>query len=88
MRTGTVWKYHAAGQAFSLNLSKSAEFLFTCEQDNIGYMWFAVDPGAPTEQRYFKCITSSGVVPMFGKYRGSFMVDRGAYMFHIFEVMR
>jgi hypothetical protein len=90
-----VWKYRIPGvlPSFSLDIPKGAAYLCTREQDNRGHMWWAVDPSEPVETHHFlTAATGEDLPPHDDKvkkvrtfYRGSFMMDKGAHVFHVFE---
>jgi hypothetical protein len=91
--TNRVWKYPIpmVGRTFTLTMPKGASWLFTREQDGDGCMWFAVDDAQGDERRtFFRKGTGDELAPPNNNgartyYRGSFFVDGGALVWHIFE---
>ena len=88
----TIWKYETPilGK-FTLNIPKGAEIL-TIQIDkktNSPVIWAIVDDEAPLEERYFelygtghKMHTDIGIER---KYIGTYQLDNGAFVGHIFE---
>ena len=94
----TVWKYqlkmgsspmiYAWEPIYTLYMPYSAEFLSARTQSGVPCMWFLVHPGRDQEKREFviagtgKKITQTGL-----KFLGTFFLDEGHFVGHIFEVI-
>lgn len=92
--SNVVWKYEIPETEvkFTLDIPEGADFLHVREQNNVGCMWFAVDPAAKTVKRNFYCMGTGGPIPPHydGKglktyYRGTIILDGGATVQHVFE---
>lgn len=88
----TVWKYQLAAYlaTYDLHIPENAEFLFVREQHRVPTMWFLVDSEARQEERRF-IIAGTGekiddrIFP-WHRYLGSFFLDGGNFVGHVFEV--
>lgn len=83
----TIWKFAIPVEPrFSLSLPEGAQPLFVGVQDNaeLLWMWVRLDPQAPPEQRNF-ALYGTGHPLNPGVYIGSFMLEGGALVFHLFE---
>lgn len=84
----TIWKYEIPMQdLFSIDVQKGAEILSLQTQRGAPNLWMLVDDAVGREKRTF-CLYGTGrpVNHIDGKYVGSFQLDYGALMFHLFEV--
>jgi hypothetical protein len=91
----TVWKYDAAppakdfGVEFQHEMPVGAKILFVAIQFDVPKMWVEVDPEQlSTETRHFKLVgTGRNAIAERDYHRGSFMVEPGAFVFHVYEVL-
>jgi hypothetical protein len=72
---------------FSISLPRGSEILSLQVQRGIPNIWVLLDNGMESEKRTF-CLYGTGhpVNHIDGKYIGTFQVEYGALMFHLFEV--
>lgn len=81
----TIWKFILpAEDRFSLSLPQGAQPLFVGVQARVGCLWVRLDPAAAPEQRNF-ALYGTGHPLDPGIYIGSFMINGGALVFHLFE---
>lgn len=81
----TIWKWTLSPDC-TIEMPKGAKILAIQEQCNKPQMWALVDPEAEKESRHFLTIGTGHRINMdLGEYHGTFQVDGGALVFHVFE---
>ena len=85
-----VFKYELrVASRSSINMPKGAEILTAQVQFDTPCIWALVNPDTPTEERFFRVFgTGHQIQYDMGiefKYIGTFQVDGGSYVFHVFE---
>lgn len=90
--TSAIWKFEPlASEAFSLRMPRGAEILTVQVQHGKPQIWAKVDPTAPVESRRFALFGTGHRIPDEResehalRYVGTFQVDGGALVFHLFE---
>lgn len=86
-----IWKYEInKGSYFELELPKDAEILTVQAQNNFPMMWALVNQEADKEVRKFATIGTGHEIPdsinkVLKKYIGTYQIEDGFYVFHVFE---
>jgi hypothetical protein len=88
----TVWKYEIPiADEFTLDLPDNAELLTVQVQPMQGVMvWALVNPEAPKRRRTFHLAGTGHPMeykPHDLRFIGSFQLDGGALVFHLFELV-
>lgn len=92
----TIWKFPVAPKQKSISMPKGAEVLSVQEQHGMPCIWALVDPSNKTEERHFEIFGTGHDIPMNGerksyqnpvkrKYIGTFQLQGGSLVFHLFE---
>lgn len=85
----TIWKYNVGvSDMFSIMMPKGAQILAVQAQRGIPQLWALVDPDQETELRYFVLFGTGHPITNADKlqYIGTFQVEQGTLVFHLFEV--
>lgn len=83
----TIWKYTLEPRC-QLQMPTGAEVLTMREQGEKICLWALVDPSAEKEPRQFYSFgTGHDIDDLPMKYVGSSYLERGALVFHAFEVI-
>lgn len=91
----TVWKYQLdlfAAASIRLDIpvgrfGRSAQVLHVDTQHDNAFIWVLVDPTAATEVRAFRVYGTGHPVPLSpGEHVGTFMINGGEFVGHLFEV--
>ncbi len=81
----TIYKYTLTPQC-SFDIPKGSTILHVGEQHGDAQMWVMVDTDNKTERRSFRSYGTGHVMPDNpGKYIGTFLIEGGGLVFHIFE---
>lgn len=85
-----IWKFPVAvTDSFSLSMPRGAQILSVQTQRGLPQMWALVDPQVPPEQGHFRTMGTGHNYPAelfeFCRYLGTFQIDRGYLVWHIFE---
>ncbi len=72
------------GISFSLELPKGAEISTVWEQCGKPQIWFVADTENPKETRNFRLILTGHPI----KYIGSFELEKGSFLGHLFEIKK
>lgn len=90
MRLTRVFKYELpVGDEVSIDMPRGAEILHVDVQNHRPYLWARVDASAPPEARHFRFAgTGHTLDDRVGKHVGSFLMEGGHLVFHIFELLR
>ncbi len=83
----TVWKYTLpVSGRIELNIPAGAKLLCVQMQFDRLCMWALVDPTAPISTRCFWIVgTGHELLSAPGAYVGTFQINGGALVFHVFE---
>ena len=85
-----VYKYSlVADDDVKIMMPKGARSLSVQVQRGSPCLWALVDGGAPLVERHFKIFGTGNSVPDFSPplpFVGTFQLDGGALVFHVFEV--
>lgn len=83
----TIWKYPAfTAQSWTQLMPAGAKVLSVQPQGNDVQMWAIVDAGKPDEARKFTVYGTGHPMPSDpGVFIGTFQLDGGALIFHLFE---
>jgi hypothetical protein len=87
----TIWKYPiTVTDRFTLNLPKGAQILSLQPQHDQVCLWALVDPDQPKEARLFRLFGTGHAVEEGDRlsFVGTFQVQGGSLVFHVFEYMR
>jgi len=84
----TVWKYEINLYRQSFSLPKDSKILTVQTQNNIPCIWVLVDTEQKEEERRYEIYgTGHRIDPTLNlEYIGTFQVDGGTLVFHLFEV--
>lgn len=84
----TIYKYPVGIDRFVIELPASAEFLSVQIQRDEPQMWFVVSPNETmTQSRIFVTRGTGHLIDGDpGKYLGTFQLDEGLLVFHLFEI--
>lgn len=83
----TIWKFEIYPGPVSVNIPVGGTFLSVQTQGDCPVMWFEIpDDKAPTEARHFVSFgTGFNMGDFKGKYLGTFQLNMGALIFHLYE---
>ncbi len=82
----TIWKYTLAiADDVELCMPEGARILTVAEQHGLPWLWAMVDPAAPKVARRLAIRGTGHPLGDVGDYIGTFMLERGALVFHVFE---
>ena len=82
----TIWKYDLRlVDVQNVRLPVAAKILAVQVQRGVPRLWALVDPGAPEENRRIAIRGTGHPIDMAGEYIGTFQVEGGALVFHVFE---
>ena len=88
MNTHSIWKYPVEVGEFALRMPKGAQVLDVQIQGREPVMWAIVDTAAEREVRRFRIYgTGHPYEVQRDKYIGTFQLDSGSLVFHLFEVL-
>jgi hypothetical protein len=81
-----IWKFPVtAADQFTLTLPVGARVLEVATQYEHPQMWVLVDPDAHMEERTFYVCGTGHAIAENLNYLGSFQLDAGAFVGHVFE---
>ena len=82
-----IWKFPALGPLFTAKMPIGSRVLSVQSQHGSPQMWALVDPEKSTELRQFAFYGTGHPMPDDpGKFVGTFQVDGGDLVFHLFDV--
>lgn len=81
--TSSIWKFPLAEE---IEMPKKAKVLTVQVQRDIPCIWAVVDPSADREVRRFVIVGTGHSMNRKGPYIGTFQLEGGALVFHVFEV--
>jgi len=82
-----IFKFPVLDQdRFQLEIPEGAEFLSLQTQSGTPQMWFKVDEHAAKQRRRFLVAGTGHYVVPSAHFLGTFQLDDGARVFHVFEV--
>lgn len=87
-----VHKYRVGlSDLFAVEMPRGAQILDVQVQRGTPQMWALVDPAAPIERRQFRLVGTGHHFKLFEdqqpKHVGTFQLDSGALVFHLFEIV-
>jgi hypothetical protein len=83
-----VWKYELQNMVFQLEIPKGGTILSLQMQKGIPCIWILVDIEAEKESRTFEVVgTGNPISHEEGQYVGTFQLQSGELVFHVFEVL-
>ena len=81
----TIWKFRITGDQ-TIEMPGGAKVLCVQEQKGDPYLWALVDSDTPTSKRAFSIFGTGHDVPSDpGSYIGTFQLNDGQFVFHVFE---
>lgn len=81
-----VWKFPLAVEdTQTIDIPKGAYLLHVAAQSDVPCLWALVNPEAATEQRTFTTVGTGHPVALNDAYVGSYQLDEGAFVGHLFE---
>jgi hypothetical protein len=81
-----IWKWTLT-QATTIDMPQGAQVLDVQVQHGEPQLWALVDPNAPKVKREFNVYGTGHDLPHNpGTYVGTFQMQGGAFVFHVFEV--
>jgi len=88
----TIWKFPInPHEIIELEMPYGAKILTVQTQRNEPQLWALVDPHKPPMKRWFRLYGTGHVVEDLvidkSEFIGSFQLDNGALVFHLFEVL-
>lgn len=86
----TIWKYRLPTRGtVAIDMPKGAELLSVHNQNDCIVLWAAVDDRKPTQPRTFDVRVTGSCYATFTnvKFIGTVLLDDGAYVAHVFEVI-
>lgn len=84
-----IWKFPLkVGSLQTINMPLNAQILHLASQSNQPNLWALVDENAGLECRNFATYGTGHPMPSldYGQYVGSYTLDNGEFVFHVFEV--
>jgi hypothetical protein len=82
----TIWKW-TLGESTVIEMPRDAKILTVQEQHGRPQLWALVDTDAPKVHRVFNIHRTGEPMPIEpGHYIGTFQLDNGACVFHVFEM--
>lgn len=84
----SIYKYQLPlGDTVTIEMPREAQALAVQVQSGSPYIWALVDPDAPKELRQFKVFGTGHMIPQEDPlhYLGTFQLDDGNFVFHVFE---
>jgi hypothetical protein len=86
----TIWKYDvpaiSRGGCSRISMPVGAKVLSVQVQGTTPVMWASVDPAAPKKDRFFQIVgTGWNFDPSGLEFVGTFQIDGGSLVFHLFE---
>jgi hypothetical protein len=83
----TVWKFQIEMKdKFEIEMPRDAELLYVATQNETPCLWARVVPERTREARRFRLCGTGHEIDMDCRPVGSFMLQGGAFVFHLFEV--
>lgn len=84
----TIWKYPLSPIGASIEMPAGSQVLCIQMQNDVPYLWVLVDPGNHNVIRSFVVRGTGHQLPDDpGKYIGTFQMDLGRLVFHLFEII-
>lgn len=84
-----IWKYLLMAGRHTVKMPKGAEILTTQSIGDDAFVWAMVNPLNELEDRHFETFGTGHIIPcnmgVDRKYIGTFQMDGGALVFHVFE---
>jgi hypothetical protein len=82
-----IWKFPVSPNVPVIEMPEGAEILTVQTQHGEPCIWALVNPAAKKEKRYFWVFGTGHNVPVEAerKYIGTFQLEGGALVFHLFE---
>jgi hypothetical protein len=85
----TIWKYPIATTDVQVvHMPAGSQILSVQVQFETPCLWVLVDSEAALIDRVIRIYGTGHLVDQPGRYIGSYQLDRGALVFHVFEVSR
>jgi hypothetical protein len=82
----TIWKFELpVADVAMVVMPADARVLTVAAVGTRAYVWALVDPDASMESREFAVRGTGHPVGDVGDYVGTFLVDGGQFVFHVFE---
>ena len=83
----TIYKFPLALSGLSVSLPAEAKLLCVQMQREQPFLWVELTPNGPLFERNFVIVGTGQVVPPNSNYIGTFQMDGGALVFHVYEVL-
>jgi hypothetical protein len=80
-----IWKFPVGPGRFSVEIPSGATFLSVQTQLGRPQMWFMCDPHAIPRDRWFRVQPTGLEFDFEEKYLGTFQLEGGELVFHLFE---
>lgn len=83
----TIWKFPVplSGVPQPVMMPADARVLHVATQNDEPYLWVELDPDAPRVVRLFTCVGTGAPIPPDCVHVGTFTIDAGRYVFHVYE---
>ena len=83
----SIWKYALSSDDVIISMPQYTEVICVHAQNNEPQLWAIVDPVKPLVDRRFKTYGTGHEIETYpGKYIGTFFLDGGTFVFHVFEI--
>jgi hypothetical protein len=84
----TIWKFPMKGlPGVSFEMPADARILHLEVQAGLPCFWALVDPSKPKVRRQFRIVGTGHPIDFpTDKFVGTYLVEHGAFIFHVFEV--
>jgi hypothetical protein len=80
----TIYKYKI-DYTGNIKMPKGAQVLCVQVQHNEPHLWALCEPDAEEEERHFDVYGTGWEIDRPGKYIGTFQLNDGSLVFHVFE---
>lgn len=82
-----VWRYPIGsyGGTVQIAMPEGAQVVHVESRGNVPSLWAVVTPDAPAVLRTFEVYTTGASVTAGRRYLGTFILDDGAFVGHLFE---
>lgn len=86
-----IWKFPIEAGEFHVDMPGGAEVIHVATQGGRPFFWALVTPEAPMRSSAFQVFGTGHAIPddphvQSRRHVGTFMLDGGALVFHLFEV--
>jgi len=80
-----IWKFTIRPFTTTVRMPRGAEILTVREQHGEPQIWALVNPRELMGDREILIVPTGGDVPEGGKFVGTFFIENGSLVFHVFD---